>query len=207
MNEFIQLQPLEVVAERPFTEAHKSHVDARMMQFMVNRLRNILLNSNDFDPDIVPVKINLSDADGDHRIILVDWQYLGGGHDITAVGFFGQARNDIDHAPIIALENELINQLPDSPGILGYYNLRFPSGQWGNLVMCQDDAAKENWRNGATHRRAVDEYTPRHYHSLRLHNGLIPGGLMSYRKFVLTRTKYFDYDDVEIWRAVREFNM
>lgn len=205
MNDIIQLQPLETIADRPFTGVQKSIADARMMQFMVDKLRNVLLDST-CNPHVVPVKINLSDAGGDHRLILVDWQYLKRSEDITAVGFFGQARTDIDHTPINMLENELIDQLADSPGMLGYYNLRFPNQQWGNLVLCQDDMAKENWRDDATHRRAVDEFTPRYYHSLRLHNGLIPGGLMSGNKFVLVRTKYFDYEKSKIWRAVRVFD-
>ena len=76
MNQVIQLQPLENVADCPFTGVQKSIVDARIMQFMVDRLRNVLLDSDNFNPHVVPVKINLSDANGDHRLILIDWQYL-----------------------------------------------------------------------------------------------------------------------------------
>ena len=53
------------------------------------------------------------------------------------------------------------------------------------------------------HRRAV-ELTPRHYHSVRLHIGIVPGAFLSAADLVIERTRYWDYDDNPVWTAVRE---
>ena len=37
------------------------------------------------------------------------------------------------------LENELMDQLPDTPGLLTYYNLHRPQKGYGNLVLFQSD--------------------------------------------------------------------
>lgn len=203
MNDIIQLQLSEIIHDRPFSHPQENVADLQILQFMAKKLRTILTEAGDFSSQLDPIKLNIKDADGAHKIILVDWRYLMTNHDLTAVGFFGQARTDIDHTRIIKLEDTLIEQFGDYPGLLGYYNLHLPTGQWGNLVLCRDDAFKEHWRDNPTHQQAV-EYTPSHYHSIRLHNGLIPGGMASQNGFKLVRTKYYDYREGKTWRAVRE---
>ncbi len=124
--------------------------------------------------------------------------------DVAAVGFFGQIRPEVNHGPIMDLENELIDQLPATPGLLTYYNLHRPKLGYGNLVLFVSEDAKDGWRDNNTHGLAVDK-TPDHYYSVRLHNGLIPDGVMGSASLVLLRTKYYDFRTVPHWRAVREY--
>jgi len=203
MSDIIQLQSSEIIDDHPFTHPEENGGDLQILQFMVKKLRSILSESDDLPSQSEPVKLNLKDVDGAHKIILVDKDYLTSNQDLLAVGFFGQARTDIDHTRIIKLEDDLIEQFGEFPELLAYYNLHLPSDQWGNLVLCRGEAFKEHWRDNPTHQQAV-EYTPSHYHSIRLHNGLIPGGMIGQNEFKLIRTKYYDYRQDEIWRAVRE---
>ena len=46
---------------------------------------------------------------------------------------------------------------------------------------------------------------PAIYSSVRLHNGVLPGGLLSGADPVLVRTKYFDFQSEWPWQAVREY--
>jgi hypothetical protein len=39
---------------------------------------------------------------------------------------------------------------------------------------------------------------------VRLHNGVLPGGLWSSEEPRLVRTKYYDFSGPQPWRAVRE---
>ncbi|MFN8459228.1 MAG: hypothetical protein U0401_32025 [Anaerolineae bacterium] len=48
------------------------------------------------------------------------------------------------------------------------------------------------------------ELTPGYYQSIRLHSGFLAGGLMAGGEIALTRTKYYDYQNQPVWRAVRE---
>ena len=128
MNDIIQLQSSEIIQDRPFTHPQENVADLQILQFMVKKLRSVLTESDKLQPQTGPVKLNLKDTDGAHKIILVDWPYLMTNHHLTAVGFFGQARTDIDHTPIIKLEDTLIEQFGEFPGLLGYYNLHMPTG-------------------------------------------------------------------------------
>jgi hypothetical protein len=204
-GEVIYLRPSEIIRDRPFTDPQNNAADLGILYTMREKLQSILSQSQEPPHDTGPVKMNLREDDGSrHRLVIVDWAALRGREEVAVVGFFGQARTDVDHTPIMDLENELMDQLQTYPGLLSYYNLRLPDDRFGNLVLCAGEAVKEAWRDNPTHQRAV-ELSPRHYHSIRLHNGLLPGGLMSQNGLVLVRTKYYDFRAEEPWQAVREF--
>jgi hypothetical protein len=202
MDNIDVLGPKDQVPNRPFANHRASVDDLATMRWMAGHLRSLAAESAG---DRRPVYTHLLDDNGaTHRIVVPHWKSLRAGEDIVAVGFFGQTRPDVSHGPIMDLENELIEQLPATPGLLTYYNLHRPKQGYGNLVLFESGATKDGWRDNQTHSRAV-ERTPNHYYSVRLHNGLIPGGVMSPNKLVLVRTKYFDFRSAPYWRAVREY--
>lgn len=141
-----------------------------------------------------------ADDDGKHLIVLPHPGLVSASGELTAVGFFGQARADVDHTPILDLEDALVQDMPSNLGLVAYYNVRWWHNGWGNLVLFLDDEAKDGWGSDQRHREAV-ELSPRHYHSIRLHNGMLPGGLVGHDAIDLVRTKYLDFD--RPWRAVR----
>src|SRR5207253_10080678 len=92
-------------------------------------------------------------------------------HDITAVGFFGQAR-DTDHAVLFWLEQEVVGAFPDyvAAGLLSYFDLELDDGSYGfdNLILFATPDVPREWYTCGAHERAV-AISPEHYHSIRLH--------------------------------------
>ena len=56
--------------------------------------------------------------------------------------------------------------------------------------------------SGTPTRRA--ELAPRHYTDVRLHQGVLPGGVGAGDEPILRRTRYYDYRAAVPWRAERE---
>ena len=119
-----------------------------------------------------------------------------------AVGFFGQAREDVDHTTLVELEHAMLERPEELPGLLSYHNVRLADGQWGNLVLFEGDADTALLRSEPHHADAIAR-TPAHYHSLRLHRGLLPDGPLGRREVELRTTLYLDFADAPPWRAVR----
>jgi hypothetical protein len=102
-------------------------------------------------------------------------------------------------------DEELIQEFPGHPGILSYSSLELGDGDWGNLILLDGDEAREHWRVSERHAHAARELAPRHYTDVRLHQGILPGGVRARGEAILRRTKYYDYRDAVTWRAEREW--
>ena len=194
----------ESVPDRPFADHRASEQDVATMRWMARHLRALAVEASKGDRGVYTHLVD--DEGATHRIVVPNWGALQARENITAVGFFGQTRPDVNHSPIMDLENQLIERLPETPGLLTYYNLHRPRLGYGNLVLFESGETKDGWRDNRIHERAV-ERTPQHYYSVRLHNGLISGGIMQADELNLLRTKYFDFRSIPHWRAVREYNM
>ena len=146
------------------------------------------------------------DLDGHrHWIRVPDCQALLDATRFTAVGFFGRSRDDVDLLPIHDLEVGIVDVLETIPGVLCYYDLALAEGGYGNLILCATADAPANVHGNALHRRAV-ALTPHHYHSVRLHTGVVPGALRGDAALVVDRTRYYDFDSDPPWLAVRDFS-
>ena len=121
---------------------------------------------------------------------------------MTGIGFFGQTREHVDHAPILRLERELLAQASRFPGLLAYHNVRFADGRWGNLVLFASAEGPAHVRSDPTHARAL-ERTPAHYRSVRLHRLRLDGVAPGDPPPVLDSTLLIDFGEVPAWRAVR----
>ena len=82
---------------------------------------------------------------GTHRIVITDTRRARAPGDLVAVGFFGQARLDVDHRTIVDLESALIADMAAEATPLVYYNVHWPGVGWGNLVLFADEAAERGW--------------------------------------------------------------
>jgi hypothetical protein len=192
------------VPDRPFTAVELSVGDLRVMNQMLGRLRRhvaeVVRPSGDLRRDD-----RLTDPDGSQlKIVMPDVHAALEPRDLVAVGFFGQARMDVDHAPIVGLEAALIADIGRESGPVVYQNLFWPGVGWGNLVLFDGWQSKDQWgREDPRHVEAIRR-SPAHYHSIRLHNGVVPGGLPGVDGVRLVRTRYLDYSGERPWRAVRD---
>jgi hypothetical protein len=203
VEDVVMLAPDSLVDGRPFTAPANTDQDAAVMREMLGRLRAFARGWLESPPAGSGALVRRSDAAGLRTWIRVpDRVALLAAGELTTIGFFGQARDDVDHAPIDDLEAAIVETLEEVAGVLSYYNLGLPHGRYGNLILCGAPDVPVRWRAHGLHRRAV-ELAPRHYHSARLHSGVVPSALLGDADLIVLRTRYYDFDSEPAWLAVR----
>lgn len=206
VDDCVRLDPRETAAGRRFTDPAQTDRDLRAVRVMLAEIRRQVARAATLPASPRPLVLEGREADGRaHRAVVCDERRLGDGRDLTWVGFFGVKRRDRDSTPLTLMDDELIREFPAHPGVLSYSSLEFADGDWGNLILLDGDAAAEQWRDGARHAYATRELAPHHYTDVRLHRGVLPGGVRGAGAPILRRTKYYDYRDSVIWRAEREW--
>jgi hypothetical protein len=141
-------------------------------------------------------------GDEQHRLAVPDWGALERARPAAGVGFFGQARPDVDHEPITTLEDEIVGRSGELGGLLAYHNAQLEPGRWANLVVFAAADAAGVLRGDGVHERAVQR-TPSHYLSLRLHRGSLADGALGTAPFALERTLFLDFAQSPPRRLVR----
>jgi len=190
----------DAVAGRPFTATGETDRDLAVLRRMLTRLR---VRAAGWDAGAGDVLVLERMDDGLREWIRApDAAALLAARELTWVGFFGWAREGVDHSQIHELEAGIVDTLERVAGVLSYYDLEVAPGAFGNLILCASVNVPAAVHTHELHRRAV-ELTPAHYHSVRLHDGLIPGPLLGDAELVLARTRYFDFDSEPHWFAVR----
>lgn len=137
-----------------------------------------------------------------HWLVLPASRALVRSRPAFGVGFFGQVREHVDHSAILDLEQALLARAALLPGLLAYYNVRFMTGQWGNLVLFAGEADPARMRSDPTHLEAVAR-TASHYRSVRLHRLRFPDGAVGATPPALESTLLIDFRETPPWRAVR----
>jgi hypothetical protein len=195
-----QLTPAEHVPERPFAAAEHTLTDLAILRQMRSMLAQRLREGSLPAPDAGP----LEHADGTaHWLCVPDPGALAATAPVAAVGFFGQARQHVDHGPIVEREHAIVERAATFEGLLTYYNLRLEDGRYGNLVLFCSAPAKAHVTSDLVHGEAVSR-TPQHYHSLRLHHAELRDGVLGAGELELLRTRYLDFACEPAWSAVRE---
>jgi hypothetical protein len=149
--------------------------------------------------------LQVTDETGVHRLAVPDWAALRSSQPAALIGFFGQARDEVDHAAIVALERDIVARAASFPGLLAYHNARLANGQWGNLVVFTSHAETAGLAGDATHLSALAR-TPHHYASLRLHRGALPDGCLGPAAATVSETLYLDFGESPAWRALRVYH-
>lgn len=207
MTEVIKLGANETIDTRPFTHPNYKEEDLRVMRHMAHQLVDTYDDPVvcDFGPGKRP--ICQSDPKGRHfRLYYLQPTRLFSLKNLTVVGFFGQKRPGADIEPLIRADREFESQFYKHPGLLSLSTVRLPDGDYANLVLFTDPAAKAQWSESPLHRELVPKISPPYYESIRLNNGLLPNGLESPEELRLTQVKYLDYNTNPPWRAVRKYD-
>ena len=206
MSEWTALAVTELLLDKPFTHPSCTQDDLRILQFGVEQLRLLLENTALVVPTVEYEQLFWVEIDGRlHRLVVRDAGGLRTDSPLTLVGFFGQRRQTTDPEAIDQVDTELITELLAHPGLLAYCTIAIDDNVYGNLVLFRDEGAKLHWSNSERHGYAVRVLSPKHYESVRLHNGRLPGGLYSSQPLLLERTKYLDYRGMLPWRGIREW--
>jgi hypothetical protein len=197
----VQLARDTLVEGRPFAAPANAKRDTAVMQEMLARMRGVAHSWLALPPPGAGALVHQFDAAGLRTWVRVpDRAALLAAPELTTIGFFGQPREDVDHAPIHELETAIVETLEEVPGVLSYFNLELAQRRFGNLCAAPDVPAR--WHAHEVHRLAV-ALAPSHYHSARLHNGTVRSGLVGDAELVVLRTRYYDFDSEPAWLAVR----
>ncbi len=202
----VELAPDETVEGRPFVDpVHTAHDAEALERLCAEERQHALVWANDPIRSPRNVVIRETDVEGRrHLLVVPDAGALVEAWRPTVVGFFGRPRANADTALLFGLEEELVRsmQVYAADGLLSYYDVEIAKGSFGNLILFATPEGPARWRENPIHRRAV-EVSPRNYHEIRLHEGVLAGRLVDGGRLRLARTRYLDYSDADAWRAVR----
>lgn len=200
----IRLGRFDIVEGRAFTDPDHNASDLASMQYLADSLRRLLCETV-IPTHPRPYVLHLGEPGGRrHRVALVRPEALVTCPSPAVVGFCGTARPGADRAPLYAVDAELLDELVLHPHLLSYSSLEVEGGNWRNLVVFSDPQGISAWALSAKHTRAAQVLSPACYLNVRLHNGFLPGGLLSGNAIVLVRTKYYDFEGSSPWWAIRE---
>jgi hypothetical protein len=199
----LTLRPDELVEDRSFTDPSHTVLDAEVMASALDELR---ARARAWAGQ-APQRVMQRDQDEQglrHLIVVPDTKSLLESPNLTAVGFFGAAREDVDHTVLFELEEELVAGMDEyaDVGLVTYYDVELPKSRYGNLVLFSTPDVPPEWGRNTVHKRAV-EVSPAHYNFVRLHKGTVAGCLLDCGELTVQWTKYLDFGESGGWRAVR----
>ena len=199
------LEPDERVAGRPFADPAETDGDLWIMGDMLRQER-AMARAWQQEGVTGPGLSELLEAGWRHLVAVPDRARLLAAADVTAVGFFGQLRPNIDHTVLFEHERRVAESFTDyaDAGLLSYFDLGPEHGRYGNLILFWTPDVPPEWHHNAAHVAAV-EAAPCHYASIRLHKGRIPGPFLGDGALRLERTTYLDYGGRRAWRGVRVY--
>ena len=147
---------------------------------MLERLRDLVRHVDRLPHDMGPISLSFRDAQKrGHRVVLLSITELRRDSDLALVGFFGRRRDDVSDKPLYGLDSELIDELRDHPGIVSYSSLDLTERSSANLVLAKSRQALLDWQGSAKHEHISRKLAPRHYADVRIHTGVVPGGVLS----------------------------
>lgn len=201
----VLLGPADLLPERPFTDPEETMSDLLIMSRMLALEREMALT---WGPGIDGPGVS-EQTDGGRRQLLAvpDGRALLKARDVTAVGFFGRLRDDVDHAVLFEHERRIVHTFPEyaAAGFLSYLDVGPEHGRYGNLILFRTPAVPEEWHRNPAHRDAV-RAAPAQYEHIRLHTGRIAGPFMGAGEVQLLRTQYLDFSGLAPWRAIRTWS-
>ena len=132
-----------------------------------------------------------------HRIAIYK-QHMLRQSELSFVGFVSRKKEPLPTAVIDAIyevDRKLVAELLYAPGLLSYSSLELHTGTWYNLVVLGTTMAKQHIKDSRTHQYAAFELAQHYYQWIRLHSGLISGGL-ALGSLVLQKTKYYIFREM-----------
>lgn len=212
MPALVQLSPSDTPVDHPCADPALYEPDQQLLAYMLQDLRALVRRMLTEKLELKPYETRTwSVHDLQRRTVVCNPAGLAASTDVRIVGFFGERRGDSDtQGRIDQLERELLTQFRDFPGVLSYSSIELVDDYRANLLVHVDDGDREAWRNGRVHREAAEDASPGHYRSVRIHHGLLHGGVSSSNMIRLLRTKYWDYGEVSSgapeWTTMRELD-
>jgi hypothetical protein len=190
---------------RAFADAARTPEDAQLMERLLQRERGVVraqVRSGVSGPALWERSVR----GRKHWLAVPDLAALAAARDVTAVGFFGQTRPDVDHAILFELEREVAATFVNYSryGLLSYYDAELAGRavRYGNLILFSTAQVPREWYENPAHEQSV-AIAREHYRSIRLHNARIHGPFLGSGGITVERTKYLDFEREPVWRGLR----
>jgi hypothetical protein len=188
-------QPI-VLDNCTFQPAGKVMSDLLVLRYMTQKIHVHLLN---LSPGTLLPSVDYVEERHNHihRIVVYNQQEILLKSSLMFVGFISGIQEHVSPATIQELhrvDKLLIAELAGHPGLLSYSSLELRKNRWYNLVLLSDYTAKTYFKHNSTHRYASYQLAAHYYAWIRLHNGVMPGGL-PYNEMLLQSTKYYTYPE------------
>jgi hypothetical protein len=196
MNKDTYLNTSEGLDERSFPGVEKENLDLVILRYMAQRVYvTLYLLDEPADQSQPLLYYSEEGRKYTHRIAIYGPQELLLNSDLDFVGFVSSKQKP-GRAQVIkeirAVDKKLIVELISTPGLLSYSSLELRGGSWCNLVLFSGTGTKKHIRNSEMHTYAAYQLSPRYYEWVRLHNGIMPGGLAR-NELILKKTKYIQF--------------
>ncbi len=143
-----------------------------------------------------------------HRIAIYRPEELLSHQHLSFVGFISAKRRLLNQCildEIHKVDQRLVAELMDISGILSYSSLELRTSRWYNLVVFTDPGTKADLKSNCTHAYAARQLAPHYYEWIRLHNGVMPNGLVQ-QELILKSTKYYVFSDTRQRPDMHEIN-
>lgn len=198
-----RLTATQTVRGHPFTSPRMYVGDERAMSYMLHDLKCLI------DAGRIPLSPHTPiewEVNGlARKLIVCDPGALTAKHpSLCFVGFFGERHLDRTADALEEANAELVLEFRNYPGILSYSSMELYDGNWANVVIHDLPRAREYWRSSERHAEAAERLSPQYYRTVRIHNGVISGGLNSGGGLEIQNTKYWDFTSSPAWQAARD---
>ena len=185
----------------------KGTSDLFVLKYMRQRVRLTLQQLEPCATLQRPILYNFQEHHGRiHRIALYNCQQLLQRPTLAFVGFISRKQKQLDASiigEIHSVDAQLVAEMVNNPGILGYSSLELRSGIWCNLVLMENSETKQQVLQTATHAHAAYRLAPRYYEWIRLHIGVMPNGLF-HDEMKAFSTRYYTFQVAQQKPIVRE---
>jgi hypothetical protein len=196
MNKDSYLNSSEALVVHSSTGDEENEQDLVLLRYMAQRIY-ITLYLLDKPLDLSqPLLYYLEEGNKyTHRIAIYSPQELLLNNKLDFVGFISRKQQPEDQQvieEIRAVDKKLIVEFINTPGLMSYSSLELRAGRWCNLVLFNGTETKMHIRNSEMHAYAAYQLSPRYYDWVRLHNGIMPGGLAR-NEMLLQKTKFYQF--------------
>lgn len=209
MNNDVESSQRTGLEHYTFPDKEKESLDLVILKYMAHRIY-IILCLHDQSTSAPQPLLYYSDEGQNHvhRIAIYRPRDLLLNNDLAFVGFVSGRLvpgNPLVAQEIQRVDKQLVAELASASGVLSYSSLEVHDGNWCNLVLLSGEEAKAHFRNNQTHAYAAYELSPCYYEWVRLHHGVMPGGLAR-NHMILQKTRYYGFQGTQheptIWERV-----
>lgn len=172
-------------------------LDLLVLRYMAQKIHALLQNS---EANMTTPSVNYAEERRTriHRIVIYGKQEFLLKEHLLFVGFISSVQEHASPATvqeIHRLDKLFMTELANNTGLLSYSSLELNKGHWYNLVLLSDQTAKAFFKENSTHRHAAYQLSTQYYAWIRLHNGVMPGGLER-PNVVVRSTKYYTFPEI-----------